>query len=248
MTSLRIATYNVHRCRGMDGRVRPQRIASVLHEVAADVVALQEVHSVGGRRKEDDQARYLADELGMHLQLGTNRRWRGGTYGNVVLSRFPLGDSCNYDLTVTGREARGCLRVDVDVAPGMLLQVFNVHLGTSYFERRRQGKRLIEEVIVRSDGRAGPLVVLGDFNEWTPGLASRLLASRLNSIDVRMHLNRGWTYPGLLPFLHLDHIYFDERLELASLTLLRSRTALVASDHLPLVGEFTLLPRAPSSR
>ena len=102
-------------------------------------------------------------------------------------------------------------------------------------------------MIVPADGATGPLVVLGDFNEWTPGLASSLLAAWLNSVDVRTHRRRGRrTYPGVLPFLHLDHIYFDDRLELTRLTLVRTRTALVASDHLPLVGEFMLLPRAPT--
>ncbi len=88
----------------------------------------------------------------------------------------------------------------------------------------------------------GARIVLGDFNEWTRGLASRLLASNLRSADVREHLSRTRTYPGVLPVLHLDHIYYDPTLELESLTLHRSRTALIASDHLPLVADFYLPP------
>jgi endonuclease/exonuclease/phosphatase family metal-dependent hydrolase len=84
-------------------------------------------------------------------------------------------------------------------------------------------------------------VVLGDFNEWTVGLASRLLASHFRAVDVRTHLRRAWTYPGVLPFLHLDHIYYDEGLELKALALHRTRTALVASDHLPLVADFRVV-------
>jgi endonuclease/exonuclease/phosphatase family metal-dependent hydrolase len=80
--------------------------------------------------------------------------------------------------------------------------------------------------------------VLGDFNEWTTGLATRLLRSHLESADVRTHLRRTKTYPGLLPFLHLDHIYYDRALRLEKLILCRTRKALVASDHLPLMGEF----------
>lgn len=220
--------------------MRPHRIASVLRATSADVVALQEVLSHEGRHREDDQARFLAEELGMNHQVGTNRQLRGGAYGNVVLSHGRLEAACNYDLTVKGREERGCLRVDVHLGPHTVLHVYNVHLGTSYFERRRQGKRLAEEVIGSGNGLAGPLVVLGDFNEWTPGITSRLLSERLNGVDVRTHLLRGRSYPGLFPFLHLDHIYFDDWLELESLTLFRSRTALVASDHLPLVAEFRL--------
>jgi hypothetical protein len=84
----------------------------------------------------------------------------------------------------------------------------------------------------------GVRVVLGDFNELTHGLASRLLSTHFQSVDIESHLRRSRTYPGLLPFLHLDHIYFDGRLTLERLVLHRSRTALIASDHLPLVADF----------
>jgi endonuclease/exonuclease/phosphatase family metal-dependent hydrolase len=83
-----------------------------------------------------------------------------------------------------------------------------------------------------------PRIVLGDFNEWTRGLATRLLRSHLESADIRVHLRRSYTYPGVLPFLHLDHIYYDPKLRLERLSLHRTGKALVASDHLPLVGEF----------
>jgi endonuclease/exonuclease/phosphatase family metal-dependent hydrolase len=82
--------------------------------------------------------------------------------------------------------------------------------------------------------------MLGDFNEWTRGLASRLLTSHLRSADVKLHLPRAKTYPGVLPFLHLDHIYYEDSLELLSMSLHKTRTALVASDHLPLVAELEM--------
>jgi endonuclease/exonuclease/phosphatase family metal-dependent hydrolase len=235
---VRIATYNVHKCRGLDGRVRPSRIARVLRDIGADVVALQEVLSVPGRDREHDQPRFLAHELGLEMQLGAVRSLRGGEYGNVVLSAFPLGAGCRYDLSVAGREARGCLRADVRLEDGSLLHVFNVHLGTSLLERRQQVLSLLEAV--RSAGRevTGPRVVLGDFNDWTAGLASHLRAAHFRAVDLRAHLRRRRTYPGLLPFLHLDHIYYDEGLELRGLVLPRTASALVASDHLPLVADF----------
>src|ERR1700730_14771257 len=89
MARIRIATYNVHKCQGMDGRVRPQRIAEVLAHVNADVVALQEVLSFG-ENGDLDQARFLAQELGYSYALGENRKHRGAAYGNVMLSRLPV--------------------------------------------------------------------------------------------------------------------------------------------------------------
>jgi endonuclease/exonuclease/phosphatase family metal-dependent hydrolase len=237
---LRIVTYNVHKCRGLDRRVRPERIARVLGETEADVIALQEVLSVEGREREHDQARFLADALGMDYHLGENRRLRGGAYGNVILSRLPIKSVENYDITWRGRERRGCLRADVRVGERGLVHVFNVHLGTAFIERRHQARRLLSPDILEHEELSGARLVLGDFNEWTRGLASRLLASHFESADIRAHLRRARTYPGVLPLLHLDHIYYDEALELRGLTLHRSRAALIASDHLPLVADFDL--------
>jgi endonuclease/exonuclease/phosphatase family metal-dependent hydrolase len=234
----RIVTYNVHKCRGMDRRVRPERIAEVLRETKADIIALQEVLSIEGRERDRHQAHFIAEELGMDYHVGENRRLNGGAYGNVLLSRMASSAARNYDITWSGRERRGCLRVDVSLAEGRLLHVFNVHLGTAFLERRQQARQLINGGILRQPELNGARVVLGDFNEWTHGLASRLLTQHFKSADIRHHLRHGRTYPGLLPLVHLDHIYYDQSLVLQSLTLHRSRTALVASDHLPLVADF----------
>ena len=241
--TLRVVTYNVHKCQGLDRRVRPARIASVLRETNADVIALQEVVSVeDDARHELHQARFIAQELGYDFHVGENRRHNGGAYGNVVLTRLPVERCCNIDITWRWREPRGCMRVDVRLGePGAhLLHLFNVHLGTAYMERRHQGRKLVSDEILRDSRLEGPRVVLGDFNEWTRGLASRLLAEELMSADLRQHLRRRRTYPGAFPLLHLDHVYYDRTLELERLWLHRSRTALVASDHLPLVADFRL--------
>ncbi len=229
MIHLRVVTYNVHKCRGLDGRVSTTRIAEVLHEVSPDIIALQEVM--------DRQAEAISADLGLDFVLGENRKHRGNGYGNVVLSRFPIRTMHNYDLSVRGREERGCLRADLEIH-GELLHVFNVHLGTALIERRHQGRKLIAPELLADEALQAPRIVLGDFNEWTRGLATRLLRLHLKSADVRRHLRRSRTYPGVLPFLHLDHIYYDPVLRLDRLVLHRTRKALVASDHLPLSGEF----------
>ena len=236
---LRVATYNVHKCRGLDGRVRPDRILKVLQEIDADIVALQEVVSAEGGAPEQDQARYLAEGLDAAMVLGENRRHKGGAYGNVLLSRFPIHQADNYDLSVTGRERRGCLRADLYPDDGAWLHIFNLHLGTSFFERRLQARRLFEQHNLMDGRLPGKKIILGDLNEWTKGLASRMLQSRFERVDLVTSPKRQ-TFPSFLPMLHLDHIYFEAGLELRAARVHRSRTALVASDHLPLVAEFTV--------
>ena len=235
---LRVVTYNIHKCRGMDRRVQPRRIVDVLGELDADIIALKEVLSIPDGKPEEDQALFIAEQLKLSHTVGGTRQLRGGIYGNVVLSRWPITRTQNYDISVRGREQRGCLRADVEIIEGSPLHVFNVHLGTAYLERRHQGRRLIDEAILNNRELNGPRLMLGDFNEWTRGLASKLLASHLVSADVRLHLPRRRTYPGVLPLLHLDHVYYEDSLELEAMTLYRTRLSLMASDHLPLVADF----------
>jgi len=234
----RIVTYNVHKCRGLDRRVQPERIIQILKDMNADIIALQEVLSIEGKRLEDNQARFIAEELGFSYRIGENRRLNGGGYGNVTLSRFPLLFSHNYDLSHHGREERGCLRTDIRLGKKSVLHLYNVHLGTAYRERRQQARRILNLEILKNGNLTGPRILLGDFNDWTRGLTSRLLADHFQGEDIRRYLRRSRTYPGLLPCLHLDHIYFDKTLEIEWAVLHRSRKALIASDHLPIVADF----------
>ena len=234
MHTFRLASYNIHKGRGLDGRVRVERIARVLEPLDADIIALQEVVSHEGRSMEDHQAAYLAERLGCFHVIGETRKHRGGVYGNVTLSRWKIESSRHIDLSVPHREERGVLRTDIHAA-GRLIHVFNVHLGTAHRERRSQAVRLIDEDLLRAIDIAGPRIVLGDFNEWTHGLVTRTLSSEFHLTDLRNHLRRTRAYPSILPLLNLDHIYLDHQLRIESAFFHRNRLSLVASDHLPLV-------------
>lgn len=237
---LRIATYNVHKCRGMDGRVRPDRILRVLSEIDADVFALQEMVCIEGKDREHHQARYFAEELRLHFEIGENRRYKGGAYGNVLLSRYPIRRARNYDLSVPARERRGCLQTDIHLKGGVWLHIFNLHLGTSFFERRKQVSKLFRDQVFTNMHLSGNKIILGDLNEWTRGLTSRLLHSHFKRAEIHPQQGRRHSYPGVLPMLPLDHIYFDGNLNLDHVGIHRTRKALVASDHLPLVADFRI--------
>ena len=239
-----IATYNIHKCRGLDRRVRPDRILQVLKETGADVIALQEVEGMDHSEREHNQVRSIADELGFHYRIGGNRRLHGAAYGNAVLTRLPIAASHNHDVTWRKSEPRGCLEVVLELGGQEAvhhLRIFNVHLGTGYFERRYQSKRLLD--IMNHDSRdTTPRLILGDFNEWPRGLTSHLLETHFNTAEPQRRLGRARSYPGILPLAHVDHIYYDSPLEAVTVSIHRTRLALVASDHLPLVAEFRYEP------
>jgi endonuclease/exonuclease/phosphatase family metal-dependent hydrolase len=243
VTSIRVATYNIHKCIGLDRRVRPKRIAEVLREIDADIVALQEVVDMDEASHERNQVRAIANELGLHYCIGENRRHRGGAYGNALLTRLRIMSHHNHDITWRKSEPRGCLHVRISGGGmekgGRVLQIYNVHLGTGFFERRYQVGRLFDrDILGNQSAPRSPRIILGDFNEWTRGLTSRLLSHQFNSAEPQPYLGRARTYPGVLPLFHLDHIYYDPSLKLESVNVHRSRLALVASDHLPIIANF----------
>ncbi|HEY4053794.1 MAG TPA: endonuclease/exonuclease/phosphatase family protein [Terriglobales bacterium] len=236
---IRVATYNVHKCRGLDRRTMPERIAGVIAELDADVVAIQEILDARNGRPQFDQARRVHSKLNDYqVCFGENRKLHGGAYGNMTLSRFPVSSCQNYDLTWRHRERRGCLRSDIVLTHNTVLHIFNVHLGTSFIERRHQGRKLLTDQVLQREEYRGPRIIIGDFNEWTRGLASRMMADAFEEIKPGKFLRYARTYPGILPVFHLDHFYYDKHLTLRSFHLHRSRAALIASDHLPIVAEF----------
>jgi endonuclease/exonuclease/phosphatase family metal-dependent hydrolase len=237
--ALRVATYNIHKCRGFDGKTSPARIIEVIGELEADVLCLQEVVNAPNARPIYNQAHEISKAFPEYeWSFGANRPLRGGTYGNMTLARRPMRGSHNHDVSRQGREERGVLQTDLVLDNGQTLHVFNVHLGTGHMERRFQARVLMSEAVLGQSNFSGPRLVVGDFNEWTRGLTTRLLRNRFQTFRPE----HGWryprTYPGMLPLLSLDHCYYEAPLELESARVWRSPRALIASDHLPLVADF----------
>ncbi len=118
---------------------------------------------------------------------------------------------------------------------GLLLHVFNVHLGTSRLERERQIRELSSPRVLLHPGLVGIRLVLGDFNEWRPRrLHATLAAARLRSRRL------AGTFPSVLPLLPLEQIFFDPHLELVRIWRVRTRMTRLASDHLPVLAEMRL--------
>jgi endonuclease/exonuclease/phosphatase family metal-dependent hydrolase len=234
VTDLVVASYNIHRGVGLDGRRDLARIADVIGELAPDVVGLQEVIRETGTGPAD-QGAYLARRLGMELVMGATRPHGDGWYGNAVLTRLPVAGAHRCDLSWMRREPRGCLRVDLAVN-GTVLHLFNCHLGLAMRERREQ-LELLAAFVRASAGLAGPRVLVGDFNEWHPrGPVTRGLRREFSSPMRRMRR----THPAFFPLFALDRIYWDVELEGREFHVHRTRLSRVASDHLPVVARLSV--------
>jgi endonuclease/exonuclease/phosphatase family metal-dependent hydrolase len=241
----RIASYNTHKCRGIHGTISTDRVIRVIEELEMDVLCLQEIVDAPGGTGKFDQAREISDAFPkLHVAFGETRPLHGGRYGNMLLSRFPIVEAHTHDITKSTREERGVLHCVIGLGKGLRVNVFNVHLGTGYVERRRQIEVLIGDEILAKPNLSGPRIVIGDFNEWTRGLTTKLLQKSFLSDRPRRNLRSARTYPGVLPLLSLDHCYYEAPLAMESTEIWRSRRALIASDHLPLIADFRLLVSA----
>src|SRR5262249_19449591 len=201
LSAFRVATYNVHGCVGADGRFAVERIAQVIRAACCDVVLLQEVGDHVGRAPTVNQAHALAAACEMDYVVGYTLPVGPWGYGNVVMTRGSVDGVTRIDLSVPGREPRGCLRVEISVA-GLRLTVVAVHLGLDRGERSRQVTQLL------ADGGPvgscdGPLVVGGDFNDWPPGLTRRALHRGFIDAALRRFNLRG-TFPARFPLFRLD--------------------------------------------
>ncbi len=246
--NFRIAAYNIHKCRGFDLKISPERIISVIRELDADIVCLQEVVNVPESQTEVPSNSSAFDQAGeieralpdYACAFGANRPFRDGTYGNMTLTRLPLAAWRNHDISRQKRERRGVLETEIEIGAGLTVHLFNVHLGTGHMERRFQARKLLNDRILTRPDLSGPRLLMGDFNEWTRGLTTRLLRTRFKTFRPRYAGRFPRTYPGMFPFLSLDHCYYEAPLHLEATRLWRTRTALIASDHLPLVADFRL--------
>ncbi|MGC1424606.1 MAG: endonuclease/exonuclease/phosphatase family protein [Terracidiphilus sp.] len=237
----RIASYNTHKCRGIHGTVSPDRVIRVIEDLEADILCLQEIVDAEGGTGRYDQARQISEAFPkLNVAFGETRPLHGGRYGNMLMTRFPIEETRTHNITKSKREERGVLQCAIRLDKDRRINVFNVHLGTGYIERRRQIEVLLGAEILAQPDLRGPRIVIGDFNEWTRGLTTRLLQESFQSDRPIRNRRSARTYPGLLPILSLDHCYYEAPLEMQSTKIWKTRKAMIASDHLPLIADFRL--------
>ncbi len=234
---MKLVSWNIHGGLGRDGRQDLGRIAGLLRAINCEVAALQEVGDPWQRsgHAAADQATQIGRELGWFVAYGPNLVIAGRPYGNAIVSRHPIERAKNYDLSVEGREPRGCLRADIRLPGGQSLHLFNLHLGLSGGERRKQAAMLLSADLLRDSALTAPLVVCGDFNIWwpAPGPIARLLRTILVDAAQASGARRP-TWPSAFPLLRLDRAYVDSAVRVLGCGVVNDPRTRLASDHLPL--------------
>lgn len=230
--AVRVVTWNIFGAVGS----RLDEVGHALAALDADIVALQEIEA---RKKERRPLQRLQEITGLTPVAGAaDFTDDGGWYGNALLSRRPLIAQDILDLSVEGRERRSALYAQLEARGlGGHLSVLVVHLGLRRFERARQAARLAEHL---QEAPPGPLLLLGDLNEWRPvGTLAPLF--RYLSFSPRMA-----TFPSRVPLLPLDRVG-TRQLRMRDFFVARPDRASRLSDHLPVVAELENI-RAPRPR
>ena len=242
---LRVLSYNIHKCiGGVDRRYSPQRVADVINHQHADVLLLQEVDHDVPRSNRDRQVDVLGDLVGMRY-----RSWfpnvdvrGGGSYGNAILSRYPIVEATNIDLSIRFKKKRsvlhGILRVRHDEID-RTIHVYNMHLGLAGFERKIQLLKFLASHPFQTLHHDTPVVVGGDLNDVYGGLGDLLRPAGFRGVD-----RRPFTFPAWGPVRALDAIFVRGRVDFIKLARCESDLARRASDHRPLIADVRLHPHA----
>lgn len=235
---LTFASYNIRKAIGTDRRRDPDRILSILHEIDADVVALQEADRRFGRRESvlplqsiDDHTPYRAVPLS-HYPGVIGRPGSIGWHGNALLVRrgIEVVDAAAVPLPVL--EPRGAVRVDL-MAGRQQLRVVGMHLDLSGLRRRHQVRSILGHV-ARCD-RSCPTVLMGDFNEWA--LHGGCFREFGHGWRV---LSPGRSFPSRRPVAQLDRIVASDDWEVIEAAVHHSALAVRGSDHLPVFARLRL--------
>jgi endonuclease/exonuclease/phosphatase family metal-dependent hydrolase len=237
--TLRVMTYNVHGCGGMDGKVSAARIARVIAQYEPDIIALQECY---GSRK-GDQARAIAAELKDAYHYPSDLTVLQDDYGNATLSIPPMRLIKAGKLpTLEGRdiEIRGALWAVAEFAGGNL-HFINTHLGLYSLERQRQAEALMGPEWLGSESCSNPVILTGDFNAFPSSSVYRTLTGRLHEAqeNAKGHKPRN-TFFGRHPVFRIDHIFCSPEFSTGKVEVPRTHLTRLASDHLPIVAEVSL--------
>lgn len=239
---MRILTYNVHRCVGVDRRLDVARIAAVIAEHEPDIVCLQELDVGRARTGGVDQAQAIADRLSMSVRFHAAMRIEAEEYGDAILTRWPerlvRSGALPTIKGVPGLEPRGALWVRI-VIEGVELNVINTHLGLVPREQQLQAAALVGKDWAGHPECMAPTLLAGDFNATSITRPYRTIAARLEDCQRQLGLSPSVkTFPSGFAAIRIDHVFVTPDVSVTGVKAPFSPLTRMASDHLPLVVDF----------
>jgi endonuclease/exonuclease/phosphatase family metal-dependent hydrolase len=239
-------TYNIHSCIGIDGKIRPERVARVINHCDPDIVAVQEIDAHRPRSGGHDQAEVIADHLRMTHVFHAMFEEEKERYGIAIFARMPFKVARSAHLTKESRmpfrEARGAIWVTLEIG-GRKLNLINTHFGLGPAERRAQVAELLGERWLGGLGEDEPVILCGDFNSGPRSEVFQRLQERFHDAQTVANKHRPRpTFSSVKPLLRLDHVFVSQHFTVMNVELPDTPTARVASDHLPLCVELKLEP------
>jgi endonuclease/exonuclease/phosphatase family metal-dependent hydrolase len=243
--TVRVMTYNIHSCRGLDGKVRPERVARVINHFDPDVVAVQEVDSHRVRSGGHDQSQVIADHLRMTHVFHAMFEEEKERYGIAIFSKYPFTLVKAAHLTNAGRrmfhEARGAIWVRIEPDGRRPFHFINTHFGLGGEEKRRQAEQLLGKDWLGQIPADEPVILCGDFNSGPRSEVFRRLRDRFRDVQQSVHGHKPRsTFLSVRPIMRIDHVFVSGHFKVEHVELTDTPTAVIASDHLPLCAELTL--------
>ncbi|MCB0360162.1 MAG: endonuclease/exonuclease/phosphatase family protein [Bdellovibrionales bacterium] len=249
---LRILTVNIHKgVTFLKGRLVLHELREALRAAAADVVFLQEVVGENVLKAERYEQwpetphyEFLADELWSDYAYAKNAVYPAGHHGNAILSKFPIAEFEQLDISAHRAEQRGLLWCELQYNDGsrvVPIHLVCVHLGLLLSWRLYQLERL-QRFVTRRVPTDAPLIVAGDFNDWTRAAHAEFAVPL--GLEEAFRVARGdyaRTYPARLPLLRTDRIYC-RGFSIEATSVLADQTWRKLSDHVALTATLTLLP------
>lgn len=242
----RVLTYNMHKGFCFYSRQYVlEGLRTAIRDVNADIVFLQEVMGVHPRNEGtelelDSQFEYLADQIWTHFAYGKNAVYTDGHHGNAILSKYPILQHDNINVSTNPLEKRGLLHAQIQGRDGETLHLVCLHLNMLERGRKQQMKSLVDHVNVAVP-REAALIVAGDFNDWQRKMSDPLgdaLAVKESSVVI--HGEHALTFPSWRPFLPLDRVYV-RRFRVLSHQVLFGLPWRQMSDHAAVVTELELI-------
>lgn len=269
---LHVVTYNIHKgVTSFGGIPRIHALKQALSGLNPDILFLQEVQGRNDKKAEKfaafwpgkGQHEFLADE-DHYVAYGKNAVYPAGHHGNALISKYPIIQSSNQDISAFRFESRGILHCVIHASETVNIHCYVIHLGLLAKGRKRQAAALVEAVRSTAPDDA-PVIIAGDFNDWEDSLSS-YITSRLHVVEAFDYLKKpkkNWfmgmidvlflkqkkthparTFPVIFPWLRLDRMYL-RGFKVESATVLHDERWKKLSDHAPISAEISLIDVKP---